>query len=261
MSIATDLDVTTANMARVYDYWRGGRESFAVDRAQADALDALYPPGAPGPRELVARNRAFLERAVTACVHEIPGPQVLDLGAGFPGPRPLHEVAKNAKAAARFCYVDRDAVVVSHGRAAVQGVGGVAYAEGDLGNPATVMASPDVRAVIDPARPVAAVFGLVLNFLPASDARRVIQGWADWLAPGSRFVVTVTHWTDEAVWERVRAAYGPAPVHNHTGVQLAGMLRGFDLLGEGIVVARGWGPEELEPAGPARILAVVARRP
>lgn len=260
MSIAAELDVTTANMARVYDYWRGGKESFAADRAQAAAIEALYPPG-NGPRQMVRRNRAFLDRAVTASLHERTG-QVLDLGAGFPGPRPLHEVARAARASARFCYVDKDPVVVSHGRAAVQGIEGVTYAHADLGSPGSVMADPDVRSVIDPSRPALAVFGLVLHFMTASDARRIIEGWADWLPSGSRFAVTVAHWDDAGLWERLGAVYGPARLYNHTPEQVHAMLRGLDLLGSGRVeVARGWGPEPLEPEGPGEILAVVARKP
>lgn len=260
MSIAAGLDVSTANMARVYDYWRGGRESFPADRDQAAAIEALYPPGTLGPRELVARNRTFLERAVCASVHDGIG-QVLDLGAGFPGPGPLHEVAQHAKPGARCAYVDTDPLVVSHGQALTAGIAGVAYARADLGNPATVLADPDVLSVIDPARPAVVVLGLVLHFLPAADAGRVIEGWAGWLAPGSRLVITTSHWTDEGAQEQGRAAYGPAPVYNHSVEDLAGMLRGLDLPGPGIVIARGWCPEELEPAGPGRVLAVVARKP
>jgi len=259
VSIATELDVSIANMARVYDYWRGGKESFAADRAQAAAIEALYPPG-NGPRQLTARNRAFLERAVTASLHDRTG-QVLDLGAGFPAPGPLHETARNARASARFCYVDRDPVVVSHGRALTDGTPGVTYAHADLGQPGAVMADLDVRSVIDPSQPIAVVLGLVLHFTSACDARRIVAGWADWLAPGSRFAVTVAHWSDLALWERIKAVYGPAPLFNHSPQQVQAWFRDLDLLGGGVEVARGWGPEAIESPGPGHVLAAVARKP
>jgi hypothetical protein len=257
MSIA-GLDVTTASMARVYDYWRGGREHFAADRAQAAAIDALYPPGS-GPRHMVGRNRTWQERAVSSAVHDGIG-QVLDLGSGFAAPCPLHEVAKSARTPTRVAYVDIDPLVVSHGSAATAGTPGVAFARADLGNPEAVMADPDVKSVIDPGRPCLAVFGLVLHFTSAADARRVIAGWADWLPSGSRFAVTVAHWADERLWERIRAVYGPAPLFNHSEIQLAGMMRGLDILGGGVEVARGWGPEAVESPGPGKILAAVARK-
>lgn len=259
-STATELDTRTPDPARVYDYWLGGREAFAADRDLAARVAALYPPGVPGPPELAARNRLFLERAVSSAVHD-GVTQVLDLGAGFPAGRQLHEVAQAARDTARTCYVDIDARVVAHGRAAVEGIPGVTYAHADMSRPGEVMADPDVLSVIDPARPCLAVFGLVLTFAPATEARRVIAGWADWLPSGSRFAVTVASWTDERVWEQVRALYAPVPVYSHTEVQVAGMLRGLDPLGQGVVTARGWCPEEIEPPGPARILGVVARKP
>lgn len=261
MRTEAGIDVTRASMARVYDYWRGGREHHGPDEALARAVEALYPPGA-GPRQLVAANRAYLERAVSSTVHD--GiTQVIDLGSGFPRtPRSpaLHEVARSARSSAAVAYVDTDILVVSHVQNAEVPVRGVTAARCDLTRPGDVMAHPDVRSVIDPGRPVLAVLGLVLHFLPATDARRVVAGWADWLAPGSRFAVTVAHWDDEGLFERMRAVYGPARLHNHSAVQAAGMLRGLDLLGAGIEVARGWGPEPLEADGPACILGAVARK-
>jgi SAM-dependent methyltransferase len=256
MSHAAVLDTATPNGARCYDYLLGGKEAFAADRELMARIAALYPEDAPGPKELAARNRVFLERAVSSAAHDGLR-QFLDLGAGFPAPVPLHEVARGA----RFACVDLDPQVVSHGMAATEGIAGVTYAHSDLTRPGEVMADLDVRSVIDPAFPVAAIFGLTLHFLAATDARRVIAGWADWLAPGSRFVVTVASWLDPAMWERIKAAYGPAPLHNHSEVQVAGMLRGLDILGGGIETARGWGPETLEPSGPGRVLAAVARKP
>lgn len=246
-------------MARVYDYWRGGREHFAADRAQAAAVEALYPPGS-GPRQMTARNRAYLERAASSAFHDGIS-QLVDLGAGFCAPRPLHSVPGAARRQARVAYVDTDPVVVSHGKAATDPVPGVTYAHADLTRPGEVMADPDVRSVIDPARPCLAVFGLVLHFTSAADARRVISGWADWLPSGSRFAVTVAHWADTGLWKLIRAAYGPAPLYNHSPQQVQALFRGLDLLGGGVEVARGWGPEAIESPGPGHILAGVARKP
>jgi hypothetical protein len=123
------------------------------------------------------------------------------------------------------------------------------------------MASPDVRSVIDPGQRTLAVFGLVLHFTSACDARRIVAGWAGWLPPRSRIAVTVGHWSDEVLWERVKAVYGPAPLYNHSPAQVQAMLRDLDLLGGGVEVARGWGPEAVESPGPGHVLAGVARKP
>ena len=143
MGIAAGLDVTTANMARVYDYWRGGKESFAADRAQALAIEALYPPG-NGPRQMTARNRAWQERAASSAVHDGIG-QVHRPRLRLRLPVAAARGREVGHAAARVAYVDADPVVISHGRAMREEVPGVTFAHADLGNPGAVMADPDVR--------------------------------------------------------------------------------------------------------------------
>jgi hypothetical protein len=37
------IDTTVAHSARVHDYWLGGKDNFAADRAAGDAVMAAYP--------------------------------------------------------------------------------------------------------------------------------------------------------------------------------------------------------------------------
>jgi S-adenosyl methyltransferase len=37
------FDVTKPNIARVYDYWLGGKDNFAADRAEAERMPTVYP--------------------------------------------------------------------------------------------------------------------------------------------------------------------------------------------------------------------------
>ncbi len=46
-----EFDVTTPSIARVYDYWLGGKDNFAADRELGDRLLAFYPPTADIVRE------------------------------------------------------------------------------------------------------------------------------------------------------------------------------------------------------------------
>jgi hypothetical protein len=60
------VDTSTANPARVYDYWLGGKDNFAADRKAAhDAIAAN-----PGIIVEARTNRAFLSRVV----RELAGP-------------------------------------------------------------------------------------------------------------------------------------------------------------------------------------------
>ena len=71
--------ISVAHPARVYDYWLGGTENFAADRAAGDEAIAAFP----GIVAAVRANRAFLARAVrymaAAGVR-----QFLDIGTGIP---------------------------------------------------------------------------------------------------------------------------------------------------------------------------------
>jgi S-adenosyl methyltransferase len=48
------IDTSVAHSARVHDYWLGGKDNFAVDRAAGDAVMAAYP----GIVQSVRANRA-----------------------------------------------------------------------------------------------------------------------------------------------------------------------------------------------------------
>ena len=38
-----DFDTSVPHIARVYDYWLGGKDNFAADRAAGDQAIAAYP--------------------------------------------------------------------------------------------------------------------------------------------------------------------------------------------------------------------------
>ena len=38
-----EFDPATPNMARVYDYWLGGKDNYRADRAEAERLLGIYP--------------------------------------------------------------------------------------------------------------------------------------------------------------------------------------------------------------------------
>jgi len=72
-----DPDVPSA--ARIYDFFLGGKENFAVDRAVAQKLLEL----SPNIKESARANRRFLVRAVEYLADQGIR-QFLDIGAGLP---------------------------------------------------------------------------------------------------------------------------------------------------------------------------------
>jgi hypothetical protein len=107
------LDTGTAHIARVYDYWLGGKDNFAADRAAGEeALEAF-----PGLISSVRANRAFLARTVRYLARERGIRQFLDIGTGIPASNNTHEVAQSVAPETRVVYVDNDPMVLAHARA------------------------------------------------------------------------------------------------------------------------------------------------
>jgi hypothetical protein len=83
------FDTSVAHVARVYDYWLGGKDNFAVDRTAGDRAIEAWP-------EIVfsvRANRAFLARVVRYLAGEAGIRQFLDIGTGIPSSNNTHEVA------------------------------------------------------------------------------------------------------------------------------------------------------------------------
>jgi hypothetical protein len=55
-----DIDTGVAHMARVYDFWLGGKDNYPADREAAGQVIEAYPAILPS----VRAQRAFLGRAV-----------------------------------------------------------------------------------------------------------------------------------------------------------------------------------------------------
>ena len=86
------LDTNVPHIARVYDYWLGGKDNFAADRELAEKFMDADPSVTAGVRS----NRAFLGRAVHYLVAEAGVRQFLDIGTGIPTANNTHEVAQRA---------------------------------------------------------------------------------------------------------------------------------------------------------------------
>jgi hypothetical protein len=146
------VDPTTPNVARMYDYYLGGKSNFEADRRAAEASLEANPTGRTGPLE----NRAFMLRAVRYLVTEAGIRQFLDLGTGIPTSPNVHQVAQSIAPAARIVYADNGPIVLSHARALMSSSpdGETAYIEGDMRSPKTVLDAPELRAVLDFDKPV-----------------------------------------------------------------------------------------------------------
>ena len=142
------FDTARPNIARVWDFWLGGKDNFAVDRELAEKMLAVHPASARMARE----NRQFLGRAVSH-VAARGVRQFIDVGAGLPTALNTHDIAQRAAPQARVAYVDNDPVVISHARALLAKSPEVIAVPGDMRDPAGILWDAGLTALIDLAEP------------------------------------------------------------------------------------------------------------
>jgi hypothetical protein len=252
-----EFNVTRPNIARVYDYWLGGKDNYAADREEALRLLAVYPLMA----KLAKDNRQFLTRAVT-WVAEQSVRQFLDVGSGLPTRDNTHRAAQAVDPGARVVYADNDPVVVGHARALLTGPG-VEAIEGDLRDPMGILGDPVVCKMIRPGEPACVVLACVLHFFDFEHAWQIAGAFTAWLPAGSYLILSVGC-GDEETGGAVTSAYTAAPLYNHSPRQIASFFGALDLTSPGLVDAKDWRPgwrEYHRKHEGDRILAGVARKP
>ncbi|MBG0832427.1 SAM-dependent methyltransferase [Planomonospora sp. ID67723] len=260
------IDPTIPSVARMYDYYLGGKDNFASDREAAEK----FMQAAPNVRQVTRANRAFLSRAVT----EIAGRgvrQFLDIGSGLPTQENVHQVAHRVIPDARVVYVDNDPIVLAHGRALLEDNPHTVVVQADMREPKALLDHPAIRANIDFDQPVAVLLLAMLHFVPDDDAAAgIVAAVRDVMVPGSHLVISHGHAGNLSEEDRakMRGAYSSTSTGlavTRGPAHLAAYTEGLEVLDPGIVPVQSWRPEfeedaEFDLSRPGA-LAVVARVP
>ncbi|MDN3359867.1 SAM-dependent methyltransferase [Actinomadura sp. DC4] len=239
------LDLSTPNVARMYDYYLGGKDNFAADRDAAEkALEF-----APQIRIAAQHNRAFMGRAVRYLA-EAGVRQFLDIGTGLPTQSNVHEVAGEAAPDARVVYVDNDPVVLAHGRAILGGTENVHIVQADLRRPEEILECHEVRERLDFDRPLAILLVAIVHFLQdADDPESIVARFRAALPAGGHLVLS--HVCGEALPESVP---GVTEVYKHSSTPIVARdperIKDFfgdlELVEPGVVNVAQWRPDTPE---------------
>jgi len=230
-----EFDPSVPSIARVYDYFLGGKDNFAADRALAGQMIKMAPLVPVITRE----NRQFLACAVTQAASQGIS-QFIDLGCGLPTAPGTLEAARAVTAGARVAYVDNDPVVLAHLSARVaKGDPGVTVVAGDAREVPAVLRG--VSAGIDLSAPACLVMGYLLHFFTAAAARGLVAGYTAALAPGSLLALSAIHVGTKGADEGF-AGYSAAvaPVYNHSAAEFASFFGPLEILPPGVADARAW---------------------
>jgi O-methyltransferase involved in polyketide biosynthesis len=258
--------VSTPHIARVWNYWLGGRNYFAADRAAGEEMNREFPHLAP----IARAERAFLVRAVRFLAGPARIRQFLDVGAGLPAEGNTHEIAQRIAPDTRVVYADNDPAVLVHARALLQNPmlasspeGVVSYIDADLRDVSAVLAGS--ARTLDHTRPVALIMLGVLGHIGDQGAARSITSQLmDALPSGSYLAVAdgvaASQYVDSAQ-ERYNAS-APAPYYLRRPDRLASFFDGLDLVEPGVVPCPQWKPDapEADPPDEATAYCGVARK-
>jgi len=169
----------------MYDFWLGGHDNFAADRAAALKVSAAAPEA-----QLMAENRKFLRRAVRYLAAEAGITQFVDIGTGLPTQGNVHQVVQEINPDARVVYVDNDPMVLAHSRALKTG-GNTVVIEADLRNPQAILDHPGARKLIDFGQPLVVLLVAVLHFISDDDnPPAIVAAIIDALPPDSYLVLS-----------------------------------------------------------------------
>ena len=257
------FDTSVAHMARVYDYWLGGKDNFAADRAAAEQAIAVNP----GILRDVRANRAYLARAVRYLAAECGIRQFLDLGTGIPTASNTHEVAQSVAPECRVVYVDNDPVVLAHARALLTGEpeGATDYIDADLRNTAEILEA--ARRTLDFSQPVAVTLLAILHLIPdTADPYGIVGTLMDAVPPGSYLALShpASDIRPAAVAEmakRVNARLGSTRGTMRDQTEVTRFFDGLELVRPGVVQPPQWRPVDVVPEAEIAVWCGVARKP
>lgn len=244
---ASDAAEERPHPARIYDYYLGGTHHLPADRAAADGFVKMMPGSPVGARA----NRRFLARAVRHAT-ALGIRQFLDVGSGIPAVQATHEVAPDA----RVLYVDNDPIVGEYAQRILgeRSDGRTAFVLEDVRNPEAILSSPEAKGLLDPARPVAVLFGAVLHFvLEEEDPHGMVDRYKRALAPGS--AVILTHSSPDYVSLPVREVVDElytrlrVPLAQRTRAEVERFVAtdGWTVQGNGVVSTHEWETADLRP--------------
>ncbi len=260
---APAFDTSVAHVARVYNYWLGGKDNFAADRAAAEQAMAAFPDIVYSARA----NRAFLRRAVTYLAGTAGIRQFLDIGTGIPSANNTHEVAQSVTADCRIVYVDNDPVVLAHARALLTSTadGATDYIDADLRDAGQILAK--AGETLDFSQPVAIMLMAILQHLSDEHDPYAVVGQLMAAVPAGSYLALShpakdIHATEMAAMADRLNAMMAEKVTFRSQAEVAPFFAGLELVEPGMTNVPDWRPETDEEArSPAALWSGVARKP
>jgi hypothetical protein len=258
------VNINVPHSARIYDYWLGGKDNFAVDRAVGEAMMKAIP----GMRYMAGENRKFVHRAAHYLVAEEGIEQFLDIGTGIPTRPNLHEVAQKENPKTRVVYVDNDPIVLVHARALMisSADGRSEYISADIRDPESILDDEVLVDTLDFTKPIGLTLIAILMLLAdEDDPWGKVAALRDAMPSGSCLAIThpTADFNPDEVNEAVAAATGAGMTLVARDKEAVRRLFGdWEFLTPGLVPVSSWRPDDdVHDPEAAYYWAGVARKP
>jgi hypothetical protein len=249
------FDPKVPNVARMYDYWLGGKDNFAADREAAEMAMKVAPDLQM--RENAQNGRVFLRRVVRFLV-DSGIRQFVDIGCGLPTQGNVHEVAQAIAPDARVAYIDNDPVVIAHARALLETNPLTVVVRADAREPDSILDDPQLNQLIDLQRPFAILLLAVLHVIADDElALSVAKRLRERLSSGSYLALShaVSDLQPDATaklammyQDNVVVTDGPRRSNLRTKAEVAPYLEGLELVEPGLVYINHWRPDPTDPS-------------
>jgi hypothetical protein len=242
----TAIDTTVPHSARIWNYWLGGKDNYAVDREAGDLYREIFP----GIVVVARTSRAFLTRAVRYLAGDAGIRQFLDIGTGLPTADNTHEVAQRVAPDSRILYVDNDPLVLAHARALLTSSpeGLCEYIDADLRNPAAILDA--AAGILDFTQPLALMLMGIMGHFTDAEAYPIVSRLLAGLPSGSYFALYDGANTNVA-FNEAQEGYnqsGAVPYYLRSPDQFARFFEGLELVEPGVVPVPHWRPDpDAEP--------------
>jgi O-methyltransferase involved in polyketide biosynthesis len=235
-----DIDTTVPHSARIWNYWLGGKDNYAIDQRVGAEILQIFPEVG----YLARAVRAFLGRVVTYLVTEAGIRQIIDIGTGLPTVDNTHQVAQRIAPECRIVYVDNDPLVLTHARALLTSTpeGRTDYIDADARDTDTICSR--AAQTLDFTKPIAITMLGILGHIPDyTQARAIVNQLLDAVVPGSYLAITdPTHGKRMDALLRHWNEFGRPTMTARTPEQIMAFFDGLELVDPGMVPVSQWRP-------------------
>jgi hypothetical protein len=260
--VPPEINTNVPQTARIWNYWLGGKDNFAVDRQVGDQILQAFPAIVENARA----SRAFLARAVRYLAGEAGIRQFLDIGTGLPTANNTHQVAQAVAPECRIVYVDNDPIVLGHARALLTSTpeGATAYLDADLRDPDKIL--QQAALTLDFSQPIAIMLmGILGHIAEDEQAQSIVKRLVGGVPAGSYLTMNDGTDTSQEVVEAARIWNQSAnpTYHLRSPDRIARFFDGLELVEPGVVSPPRWRPEASPSGLPGEIDSAcgVGRKP